>query len=70
MRTKRETANIKELQKLIVKNTVLDHRPLIAYVMAHCGATVREIGEVFGISRQQAHTIVTKAQERAEGEKQ
>jgi transcriptional regulator len=47
-------------------NTVTDHRPIIAYVMRHCGATVREIGEVFGVSRQQAETIYKNAQEKAD----
>ena len=66
MRTLQKKANIPELQKLILPNTVTDHRPIIAYVMRHCGATVREIGEVFGVSRQQAETIYKNAQEKAD----
>lgn len=66
MRTQQKKANIPELQKLLVPNTVTDHRPIIAFVMRHCGATVREIGEVFGVSRQQAETIYKNAQEKAD----
>lgn len=65
-RTKQEIANIQELQKLLKTNGVTDHRPIIAYVMKHCGATMREVGEVFGVTRQQAETIYKNAQERAD----
>lgn len=59
-------ANIPELKKLLVPNTVTDHRPLIAFVMRNSGCTFAEIGEVFGLTRQQAETIFKNAKEKAE----
>lgn len=62
-RPTQEKADIKAIQKLS-KNTsqVIDARPIIAYTMKSCGCTLAEIGKVFGVTRQQAETIVKNAE--------
>lgn len=61
-RPKQQTADIAELQKLFNSTSqVIDPRPIIAVTMNACGASYREIGEVFGLTRQQAETIVKNA---------
>lgn len=61
-RPRQTDANIKVLRTLY-KSTkqVIDPRPIMALVMKECGASYREIGEVFGVTRQMAETIVKNA---------
>jgi hypothetical protein len=61
-RPKQKKANIEALKKLDAANTIIDTRPLIAYVMRHTGATFNEIGEVFDVSRQMAQTQFERAE--------
>lgn len=48
------------LQRLInaSKTFVYDIRPVIAYTMVEMGATYQEIGDLLGISKQSAHSMV------------
>lgn len=56
-------ANIEQIKKVYQSTSqVIDPRPIIAVVMKECGASYREIGEVFGVSRQMAETIVKSAE--------
>lgn len=62
-RPKQEKADIPKLQQLHNSTKqVIDPRPIIALTMAYCGATYREIGEAFNLSRQQAETILKNAE--------
>jgi hypothetical protein len=61
-RPKQKKANIEALKKLDAAKTIIDVRPLIAYVMRHSGCTFTEIGEVFGLTRQQAQTKFEQAE--------
>ena len=46
---------IEKLQRLVIAiDGVVNYLPLIGYTMRACGATYREIGEAFGVSRQMA----------------
>ena len=48
-------AEIEKLQRLVIAiDGVVNYLPLIGYTMRACGATYREIGEAFGVSRQMA----------------
>lgn len=67
MRTKQKTANIENIQRLVVNNGVVDNRQLIAIVMRECGSTFQEVAEVMQFSRQMAETMVKKAQASNEG---
>ena len=62
-RPKQEKADITAIKKLFVSTSqVIDPRPIIAYTMKNCGCTFREIGEVFGVTKQQAETIFKNAE--------
>lgn len=62
-RPRTEIANIKKIKALYNStNQVIDPRPIIAVVMRECGASYREIGEVFGLTKQMAETIVQNAE--------
>lgn len=58
-----KTADIKQIQALYHRaNNVLDVRPIIALTMRNCGCTYAEIGQVFGVTKQMAETIIKKAE--------
>jgi|GEM_PF-4064250 len=58
-RPKIVTVNIKNFQDLYANlGNLVDYLPIIAYTMRECGCTYTEIGEVFGIKRQQAEYFV------------
>jgi transposase len=62
-RPKQDKANIEKIQNLYNSTKqIIDPRPIIAVVMKECGASYREIGEVFGVTRQMAETIVKNAE--------
>lgn len=61
-RPKQEIADVKAL-KSIIGQDLIDLRPLIALVMHYSGCSDREIGEVFGVTRQSANNIVKTAKE-------
>ena len=63
-RPQSKKANVEALQRLVLSvDSIVDLRPVIAYTMHHTGATSREIGEVFGVSRQMADIYIEQAQE-------
>lgn len=54
-RPKQQKVDVEALQLLIISvDGVVNYLPLIGYTMRACGATYREIGEAFGVSRQMA----------------
>lgn len=58
-----QQADIEKLKKIYESSpNMLDIRPIMAVTMKACKATYREIGDVFGISRQQSETIVLNAE--------
>lgn len=58
-RPKSQVVDVEKLQALAVSlDEVVDYRPIISYTMKQCGATSREIAEVFGVSRQMAEYYV------------
>lgn len=58
-RPKIRIANIEHLKQLYnIMGNVVDYLPIVAYTMSECGCTYAEIGEVFGIQRQQAEYFV------------
>lgn len=59
--------NIENLQLLAMsEGGVIDILPLTAYVMKQCGASYREIGEVFAIPRQLAEYHVKQVESKIE----
>lgn len=59
-------ADIPAIQKLVNNSTVIDHRPVIAYVMRNCGCTFQEIADALGFSRQMAETMFKSAETKLE----
>lgn len=63
-RNKSIKANVEAIQLLrIVLGEMVDYQPLISYVMWACGASYREIGEVYNISPQAADYHVKQVKE-------
>lgn len=62
-RPKQEKADIKALKKLNTGlGNLIDTKSLIAYIMRKSGCTYEEIGNVFGVTRQMAITLVDQAE--------
>jgi len=64
VRIKSTKADIEAIQLLVIAlGDVVDYQPIISYVMWACGASYREIGEVYQITPQAAdyHIRQTKA---------
>ena len=59
-RPTQKKANIEAIKK--ARQTGVDTRPLVAYVMRNCGCTYAEIGQVFDITRQMAETLVKQVE--------
>lgn len=57
--------DIKKVKRLLkLNNDVIDLRPIIFYMLKHQGSTYKEIGEVFGISKQRAQQIVKAVEDK------
>lgn len=58
--------DVEGLRDLAEDGWIIDKRPLIAKAMWFTGATYEQIGEVFGMSKQGAKSLVVKYTKKAE----
>ncbi len=57
--------NPKLIEKLIDENK-LDIRPIVAITLRACGLTLREVGEILGISKQGVDLMIKRYNEKGQ----